>query len=231
MATKKTKDVQVQETPSEVPQDQQAEVSVFSVTENTETVQIYPVSWQDNVVESTVEQHQVSNVTFQPEVEIEMLEGNKFYLEHATDGSAGFDVRAAISEPIKLIRGGRAQLIPLGFKMHLADPNFVAVLVPRSGNGHKRGLVMGNGTGVIDSDYLGQVYVSAWARPNRTQWTATHEHDFIDGDTPEYILINPGDRIGQLMFIPVAHPKFKVVEKLSGSTARGEGGFSSTGTK
>lgn len=168
-------------------------------------------------------------MNFVPTVEVEMISG-EFYLEHATDGSAGFDVRAAISEPIKLIRGGRSQLIPTGFKMHISDPNYMAIIVPRSGNGHKRGLVLGNTIAVIDSDYQGQWFVSAWARPNRTQWTPTEPNDFIEGDTPEYILISPGDRIAQIIFVPIAHPNFVQVEKLSASTARGAGGFSSTGT-
>lgn len=165
-----------------------------------------------------------------PRVEVEMLRGD-FYLEHATDGSAGFDVRAAIDEPIKLIRGGRSQLIPTGFKMHISDPNFMAIIVPRSGNGHKRGLVLGNSVAIIDSDYQGEWFVSAWARPNRTQWTSTEKNDFIDGDTPEYVLVNPGDRIAQIIFVPIAHPTFVQVDKLTASTERGEGGFSSTGTK
>lgn len=167
---------------------------------------------------------------FSPTVEVEMLRGD-FYLEHATDGSAGFDVRAAIDEPIKLIRGGRSQLIPTGFKMHISDPNYMAIIVPRSGNGHKRGLVLGNSVAIIDSDYQGEWFVSAWARPNRTQWTSTEKNDFIDNDTPEYVLVNPGDRIAQIIFVPIAHPKFVQVDKLSASTVRGEGGFSSTGTK
>lgn len=167
---------------------------------------------------------------FSPRVEVEMLRGD-FYLEHATDGSAGFDVRAAIDEPIKLIRGGRSQLIPTGFKMHIADPNFMAIIVPRSGNGHKRGLVLGNSVAIIDSDYQGEWFISAWARPNRTQWTSTEKNDFIDGDTPEYVLVNPGDRIAQIIFVPIAHPTFVQVDKLTSSTERGEGGFSSTGTK
>lgn len=167
---------------------------------------------------------------FSPTVEVEMLRGD-FYLEHATDGSAGFDVRAAIYEPIKLIRGGRSQLIPTGFKMHISDPNYMAIIVPRSGNGHKRGLVLGNSVAIIDSDYQGEWFVSAWARPNRTQWTSTEKNDFIDNDTPEYVLVNPGDRIAQIIFVPIAHPKFVQVDKLSASTVRGEGGFSSTGTK
>lgn len=168
-------------------------------------------------------------MNFAPTVEVEMLRGD-FYLEHATDGSAGFDVRAAIDEPIKLIRGGRSQLIPTGFKMHISDPNYMAIIVPRSGNGHKRGLVLGNSVAIIDSDYQGEWFVSAWARPNRTQWTSTEKNDFIDNDTPEYVLVNPGDRIAQIIFVPIAHPNFVQVEKLSASTARGTGGFSSTGT-
>lgn len=185
-----------------------------------------------NAVEPAVSEISKSTVSVPtgPVIEVEMLRG-EFYLEHATDGSAGFDVRAAISEPIRLHRGGRSQLIGTGFKIHINDPSLMAIIVPRSGNGHKRGLVLGNSVAIIDSDYQGEWFVSAWARPNRTQWTSTTENDFVENDTPEYVQINPGDRIAQIIFVPVIHPTFKIVDSLSASTSRGNGGFSSTGTK
>lgn len=166
----------------------------------------------------------------QPVIEVEMLRG-EFYLEHATDGSSGFDVRACIDAPIKLVRGGRSVLIPTGFKMHIGDPNFTALIVPRSGNGHKRGLVMGNTIAVIDSDYQGEWFISAWARPNRATHEPTNPKDFENEDGAHFITINPGDRIAQILFVPVIHPVFSVVDKLSTQTDRGAGGFSSTGIK
>jgi dUTP pyrophosphatase len=166
----------------------------------------------------------------QPVVEVEMLRG-EFYLEHATDGSSGFDVRACIDEPIKLVRGGRSVLIPTGFKMHIGNPNITALIVPRSGNGHKRGLVMGNTIAVIDSDYQGEWFISAWARPNRATHEPTNPKDFENEDGAHFITINPGDRIAQILFVPVIHPVFSVVDKLSTETERGSGGFSSTGIK
>ncbi len=215
MATKKKQEVEVQSVTTVV-EDGDSSVATSNPVDVNVPVDLNPLS--------------KTSTLFSPTVEVEMLRGD-FYLEHATDGSAGFDVRAAIDEPIKLIRGGRSQLIPTGFKMHISDPNYMAIIVPRSGNGHKRGLVLGNSVAIIDSDYQGEWFVSAWARPNRTQWTSTEKNDFIDGDTPEYVLVNPGDRIAQIIFVPIAHPTFVQVDKLTSSTERGEGGFSSTGTK
>lgn len=215
MATKKKQEVEVQSVTTVV-EDGDSSVATSNPVDVNVPVDLNPLSKIPTL--------------FSPTVEVEMLRGD-FYLEHATDGSAGFDVRAAIDEPIKLIRGGRSQLIPTGFKMHISDPNYMAIIVPRSGNGHKRGLVLGNSVAIIDSDYQGEWFVSAWARSNRTQWTSTEKNDFIDNDTPEYVLVNPGDRIAQIIFVPIAHPKFVQVDKLSASTVRGEGGFSSTGTK
>lgn len=171
-----------------------------------------------------------SSTSTKPIIEVEMLRG-EFYLEHATDGSSGFDVRACIDEPIKLVRGGRSVLIPTGFKMHIGDPNITALIVPRSGNGHKRGLVMGNTVAVIDSDYQGEWFISAWARPNRATHEPTIPKDFENDDGAHFITINPGDRIAQILFVPVIHPVFSVVDKLSTETDRGSGGFSSTGIK
>lgn len=172
----------------------------------------------------------IPEITFGPRIEVEMLQG-EFYLEHSTIGSAGFDVRACIDEPIKLVRGGRSVLIPTGFKMHIADKNIAAIIVPRSGNGHKRGLVMGNTIAVIDSDYQGEWFISAWARPNRAAHEPTDVKDFADDDGAHYVTINPGDRIAQILFVPIIHPTFQVVDKLTASTQRGSGGFSSTGIK
>ena len=128
---------------------------------------------------------------------------------YATSGSAGMDIRACVEGPVEL-RPGEASLIPTGFAMHLEDTGLAAMLLPRSGLGHKHGLVLGNLVGLIDSDYQGQVYVSCW---NRGQ---------------ESFTINPGDRIAQMVIVPVVQAQFEVVEDFNAST-RGAGGFGHTG--
>ncbi len=131
--------------------------------------------------------------------------------QHATEGSAGVDLRACIDAPLEL-RPGDTQLIPSGIAIYLADPGYAAIVLPRSGLGHKHGIVLGNLVGLIDSDYQGQVFVSCW---NRGQTTFT---------------IQPGERIAQLVVIPVAQVEFDVVEAFA-ETERGAGGFGSSGTK
>lgn len=133
---------------------------------------------------------------------------------YGTPGSAGIDLVACIDEPIILERGGRSVLVPTGIAINIKDPNYCAVILPRSGLGHKEGLVLGNGSGLIDSDYLGELFVSAWARPH--------------GDAPSPI-IKPGDRIAQLVFFPIVHADLSWVSEFSGDSERGEGGFGSTG--
>ena len=128
---------------------------------------------------------------------------------YATNGSAGLDIRACIEEPITL-RPGDSALIPSGLAIHLGDPGLAAVLIPRSGLGHKSGIVLGNLVGLIDSDYQGQVFVSCW---NRGQTTFT---------------IQPGERIAQLVVVPVVQVEFEVVEEFAQSP-RGAGGFGSSG--
>ena len=129
--------------------------------------------------------------------------------EYATDGSAGMDLRACLDEPL-LIKPSETVLIPTGMAMHIADPKLAAVLLPRSGLGHRHGIVLGNLVGLIDSDYQGQLYVSCW---NRAE--AAFE-------------INVGDRIAQLVFIPVAKAQWVVVEDFD-TSGRAEGGFGHTG--
>jgi dUTP pyrophosphatase len=128
---------------------------------------------------------------------------------YATDGSAGMDMRACLEEPLT-IHPGETHLIPTGIAIHINDPNLAAVLLPRSGLGHKHGIVLGNLTGLIDSDYQGQVFVSCW---NRGQDTFT---------------VNPGERIAQMVFVPVVQAEFEIVESFD-SSERGEGGFGHTG--
>ena len=128
---------------------------------------------------------------------------------YLTSGAAGFDPRACIEKPLTLVPGA-AELIPSGIAIHLADPGLAAVVLPRSGLGHKHGIVLGNLVGLIDSDYQGQVMVSVWNR------------------SKEAFTINPLDRIAQLVVVPVVQVKLNVVEEFSASE-RGAGGFGSTG--
>ena len=138
--------------------------------------------------------------------------GNEFPLPHyATDGSAGMDMRACLDEPLLLAPGDTA-LIPTGLAIHVADTGLAAVLLPRSGLGHKHGIVLGNLVGLIDSDYQGQVFVSCWNR----------------GDTA--FTVEPGERIAQMVFVPVEQVKFQVVTEF-GDSERGDGGFGHTGTR
>lgn len=128
---------------------------------------------------------------------------------YATDGSAGMDMRACLDEPL-VIHPGDTHLIPTGIAIHIADSNLAAVLLPRSGLGHKHGIVLGNLTGLIDSDYQGQVFVSCWNRGNDT------------------FTVNPGERIAQMVFVPVVQAAFEVVDSFDQSD-RGAGGFGHTG--
>jgi dUTP pyrophosphatase len=128
---------------------------------------------------------------------------------YATSGSAGLDLRACIDEAIT-IQPGETTLIPTGMAIHLANPNYAAMILPRSGLGHKHGIVLGNLVGLIDSDYQGQLFVSCW---NRSQ-------------TP--FVMNPMERMAQIVIVPVIQADFKVVDEFDASE-RGEGGFGSTG--
>ena len=128
---------------------------------------------------------------------------------YATAGSAGLDLRACIAAPVD-IRPGETLLIPTGVAIHLADPGLAAMILPRSGLGHKHGIVLGNLVGLIDSDYQGEIMVSTW---NRGQKTFT---------------LQPLDRLAQLVVVPVLQMRFNVVEDFAAS-ARASGGFGSTG--
>ena len=128
---------------------------------------------------------------------------------HATDGSAGMDLRACV-EQSTVIQPGETLLIPTGFAMHISDPGMAAVILPRSGLGHKHGLVLGNLVGLIDSDYQGQVYVSCWNRSDKG------------------FEVEVGMRIAQLVFVPVVLADFEVVESFE-TSERGAGGFGHTG--
>lgn len=131
--------------------------------------------------------------------------------EYATNGSAGVDLRACLDHAVEL-KPGQTELIPTGLAMYIEDPGLAATILPRSGLGHKHGIVLGNLVGLIDSDYQGELMVSCWNR----------------GDTT--FVIEPGERIAQLVVLPVVQVEFKLVDAFQEST-RGAGGFGSTGTK
>lgn len=147
-------------------------------------------------------------------IELKILDprvGDSIPLPHyATDGSAGLDMRACIDEPLT-IAPGETKLIPTGLAIHVRDPGLAALLLPRSGLGHKHGLVLGNLTGLIDSDYQGQVFISCWNRSSKS-----YE-------------ISPGERIAQMVFVCVEQVQFNVVDEFEDS-GRGEGGFGHSGT-
>lgn len=130
--------------------------------------------------------------------------------EHATDGSAGVDLRACLDEEL-LIKPGETHLIGTGIAIHIADQGFAAMLLPRSGLGHKHGIVLGNLVGLIDSDYQGELKVSCWNR----------------GDTE--FAVKPGERICQMIIVPVVQASYEIVEEFDASE-RGAGGFGHTGT-
>ena len=131
--------------------------------------------------------------------------------EYATDGSAGLDLRACIDEPVT-IGPGETRLVATGIAIHIADPGYAAVILPRSGLGHRHGIVLGNLVGLIDSDYQGEVGISCWNR----------------GSEP--YVVEPGDRIAQLVVVPVARARFELVEEFT-ETERGAGGFGHTGRR
>ncbi|RLA06555.1 MAG: dUTP diphosphatase [Gammaproteobacteria bacterium] len=129
--------------------------------------------------------------------------------EYATAGSAGMDLRACIDDKI-IVKAQQTVLIPTGLSIYVCDPKYAAIILPRSGLGHKHGIVLGNLTGLIDSDYQGQLFVSIWNRGHQ---------DFT---------IQEGDRIAQLVIIPVIQSQFEIVDDFK-TTTRGEGGFGSSG--
>ena len=134
-------------------------------------------------------------------------------LQPATTGSAGIDLRACIDEKL-IIKPGECVLVPSGIAIHINNPQYAAFIFPRSGLGHKHGLVLGNLTGVIDSDYQGQIMVSLW---NRNQ------------NMSDCYTVKPMERIAQLVIAPVVHPAFEIVAEFDADTVRGVDGFGSTG--
>lgn len=146
-------------------------------------------------------------------VEVKILDprvGSDFALpDYATPGSAGIDLRACLDAGLTL-NPGDCELVPTGLAIHMGDTNMAAVILPRSGLGHKHGIVLGNLVGLIDSDYQGQLFISVWNRGTSS------------------FTIEPADRVAQLVFVPVLHPEFVVVDEFAASE-RGEGGFGSSG--
>ena len=132
--------------------------------------------------------------------------------QYATPGSAGLDLRACLDAPLTLAPNAW-QLVPTGLAIHLADPGYAALILPRSGLGHKHGIVLGNLVGLIDSDYQGPLMVSCW---NRSQAAFT---------------VQPFERIAQLVIVPVVQAQFNVVNEFTSATERGEGGYGSTGKR
>ena len=136
--------------------------------------------------------------------------GNEIPLPtYTTEGSAGMDLRACIDEPLQL-QPGETQLIKTGISIYIQDPNYAATILPRSGLGHKHGIVLGNLVGLIDSDYQGELMISCWNRGS------------------DVFTINPADRIAQLVIVPVIKAQFEIVDEFV-ATERGEGGFGHTG--
>ncbi|AKG16794.1 dUTP diphosphatase [Moraxella bovoculi] len=128
----------------------------------------------------------------------------------ATDGSAGIDLRACIDEPV-VIKAGETKLIGTGMAIYIKDPNFAGIILPRSGLGHKHGIVLGNLVGLIDADYQGELMVSVWNRG---------DSDFT---------LNPAERMAQYMVVPVVRPSFEIVDEFSDDSERGTSGFGSSG--
>ena len=150
-----------------------------------------------------------------PDVQLRTLDprlGREIPLpEYATDGSAGLDLRACVDGPTT-IGPGETRLVATGLAIHIADPGYAAVIVPRSGLGHRHGIVLGNLVGLIDSDYQGEVLISCWNRGN------------------EPYVVEPGERIAQLIVVPVARARFELVDEFT-KTKRGAGGFGHTGRR
>ena len=134
---------------------------------------------------------------------------------YQSDMAAAIDLFACVDEPLAIAPQAPAHLIPSGISVCIGDPHVAAVIAPRSGLGHRMGLVLGNTVGVLDADYTGPVMISAWNRN-------------APGTPP--IIVHPGERIAQMLFLPILRPSFRVVEEFSRNTARGSAGFGSTGS-
>lgn len=152
-----------------------------------------------------------------PEVEIRILDKRLMdwgLPRYQSEMAAAIDLFACMPSPVTLSSGSPAELIPAGFSLFLRNPHLAAMILPRSGLGHRSGLVLGNLVGLIDADYQGPVMISVWNR---------------NGQEMDPVTIFPGDRLAQMIFVPVVRPVFSIVESFSERTDRGSGGFGSTG--
>ncbi len=165
--------------------------------------------------ENTLKREIKQTITYHAPVQLKILDprlGTEYPMpDYATLDSAGIDLRACVPDPL-VIHPGETHLIPTGMSVFMGDPNLAAVILPRSGLGHKHGIVLGNLVGLIDADYQGPLMISCWNRS-------------LDAYT-----IEPGDRIAQLVFLPIARVKFNIVENFN-ETDRGTGGFGHSGKK
>ncbi len=154
---------------------------------------------------------------WQPEIEIKLLDERLRHWglpRYQSEMAAAIDLHACLAAPLSLPAGEPAVLIAAGFALHLASAQVAAIILPRSGLGHKKGLVLGNALGLIDADYQGPVMISAWNR---------------NAADSAPIVIEPGERIAQMMFVPILRPQLRPVADFTSPSARGEGGFGSTG--
>lgn len=149
---------------------------------------------------------------FPYKIQVKVLDPRAVLPSRGTDLAAGYDLHACIDAPMSIRAGEKATLIPTGLAMFSNEGNMAGIILPRSGLGHKKGLVLGNTLGLIDGDYQDQWFISAWNRGQEDE-----------------IVIMPGERIAQCIFVPVIHPDFQIVEEFSIETDRGTGGFGSTG--
>jgi len=186
-------------------------------SKNNMSIEALPMPTVDTITSSKYSV-MMSNVTTisvnQLPIELKILDnriGSEYPLpEPATSGSAAIDLRAMIDKEL-ILYPGFTELVPSGISVNIQNPNFCMVIIPRSGMGHNLGLVLGNGTGLIDSDYQGEIKISLFNR----------------GIDP--VRIKPGDRVAQAFILPVFQPKFKIVTEFSNNSARGHGGFGHTG--
>jgi dUTP pyrophosphatase len=157
-------------------------------------------------------------INLNPDIEVRVLDRRLEAWglpQYQSDMAAAVDLHACLDEVLVLASGSPAQLVPSGIAIHIGSPNIAAVILPRSGLGHKKGLVLGNLQGLIDADFQGQIMISVWNRNPLGR---------------EAVVIRPGERIVQMMFVPIIRPTFRTVDQFSRGTARDIGGFGSTGS-
>uniref|UniRef100_A0A8J4HDW1 dUTP diphosphatase n=1 Tax=Acidicaldus sp. TaxID=1872105 RepID=A0A8J4HDW1_9PROT len=152
-----------------------------------------------------------------PMIEVRLLDPRLAHWglpRHHSDMAAAIDLHACLDEPLTLAPGAVPALIGVGFSLHIGNPGIAALILPRSGLGHRQGLVLGNLVGLIDPDYTGPILVSAWNR---------------NPEGGAVVTLTPGERFAQMIFVPILRPRFQVVDEFSATTTRGAGGFGSTG--